>query len=56
VEMLSLDKDWEQAAAQQQHSVENKDLEELMANMYFDAQEDGSVCGSGEDGHEVMHY
>jgi hypothetical protein len=36
--------------------VENKDLEELMANMYLDAQEDGSVCGSGGDGHEVMHH
>ena len=52
VEMLSLAKDWEQAAVQQQHCVENKDLEELMANMYLDAQEEGSTCVGGGDGHD----
>ena len=52
VEMLSLAKDWEQAAVRQQHCVENKDLEELMANMYLDAQEEGSTCVGGGDGHD----
>jgi hypothetical protein len=51
VEMLSLAKDWEQAAVRQQHCVENKDLEELMENMYLDAQE-GSTCVGGGDGHD----
>jgi hypothetical protein len=35
-----------------QHCVENKDLEELMANMYLDAQEEGSTCVGGGDGHD----
>jgi hypothetical protein len=46
--------DWEQAT--DWHTVENKDLEELMANIYLDAQEDDYVCGSGGDGQEVMHH
>jgi hypothetical protein len=52
VEMLSLAKDWEQAAVRQQHYVENKGLEELMANMYLDAQEEGSTFVGGGDGHD----
>jgi hypothetical protein len=44
-------KDWEQATVRQQHCVENKDLEELMENMYLDAQE-GSTCVGGGDGHD----
>ena len=36
VEMLSLIKDWEQAARRQQHDVENRDLEEKMANLFLD--------------------
>jgi hypothetical protein len=54
VEMLSLTKDWEQAVMRQQHSVENKD-QELMANMYLDAEEVSSVCGSGGYGNAVNH-
>jgi hypothetical protein len=53
--MLSLTKDWEQAAMRQQHSVENKDLEDLMANMYLDAQEVSSVSGSDGDENAVNH-
>ena len=45
VEMLSLVKDWEQASSRQQHNVQNKELEELMENMYLD---DISVCGGEE--------
>jgi hypothetical protein len=54
--MLSLAKDWEQATTQQQHSVENKELEDLMANMYLDAQEDISVSGSRGNEHDVVNH
>jgi hypothetical protein len=37
VEMLSLLKDWEQGDARQQHNMEDKELEEKMANLYLDA-------------------
>jgi hypothetical protein len=36
VERLSLIKDWEQADARQQHNMKNKDLEEMMENMFLD--------------------
>jgi hypothetical protein len=36
VERLSLIKVWEQADARQQHNMENKDLEEMMENMFLD--------------------
>jgi hypothetical protein len=55
VEMVT-GQDWEQATAWHQDTVENKDLEELMANIYLDAQEDDSVCGSGGDGQDVMQH
>jgi hypothetical protein len=50
---MSLAKDWEQATGWQQHCVENKDFQELMAK-----REVSYVCGSGGDGdgHEVMHH
>jgi hypothetical protein len=53
--MLYLAKDWEQVAARQQHSVENKELEDLMANMYLGAQEDISVSSSCSNEHEVVN-
>jgi hypothetical protein len=36
VERLSLIKDWEQAHARQQHNMQNKELEEMMENMFLD--------------------
>jgi hypothetical protein len=36
VKRLSLIKDWEQVDARQQHNMENKDLEEMMENMFLD--------------------
>jgi hypothetical protein len=33
--MLCLLKDWEQGDAQQQHNIENKELEDKMANLYL---------------------
>jgi hypothetical protein len=36
MERLSLIKDWEQADARQQHNMENKDLEEIMENLFLD--------------------
>jgi hypothetical protein len=33
---LSLIKDWEHVDARQQHNMENKDLEEMMENMFLD--------------------
>jgi hypothetical protein len=32
---LSLIKDWEQVDARQQHNMKNKDLEEMMENMFL---------------------
>jgi hypothetical protein len=43
VEMVSLIKDWEQGDAQQQHNMENKELEEKMVNLYLNRY--------GPDGH-----
>jgi hypothetical protein len=37
IERLSLIKDWEQADARQQHNMENKELEEMMKNLFLDA-------------------
>jgi hypothetical protein len=37
IERLSLIKDWEQADATQQHNMENKELEEMMKNLFLDA-------------------
>jgi hypothetical protein len=42
VEMICLLKDWEQGDVRQQHNMENKELEEKMANLYLD--------GYGPDG------
>jgi hypothetical protein len=42
VEMVCPLKDWEQGDAWQQHNMENKELEEKMANLYLD--------GYGPDG------
>jgi hypothetical protein len=36
VERLSLIKDWELADARQQHNMENKELEEMMENLFLD--------------------
>jgi hypothetical protein len=41
VERLSLTKDQEQADARQQHNIENKELEEMMENMFLD---DGPIA------------
>jgi hypothetical protein len=43
IERLSLIKDWEQADARQQHNMKNKDLEEMMKNMFLD---DAPTAGS----------
>jgi hypothetical protein len=46
VERLSLIKDWEQADARQQHNMENKDLEEMMENMFLDDAPTADAAGS----------
>jgi hypothetical protein len=46
VERLSLIKDWEQADARQQHNMENKDLEEMMKNMFLDDAPTADAAGS----------
>jgi hypothetical protein len=47
VEMLSLLKDWEQGDARQQHNMEDKELEEKMANLYLDVHgPDGAPAGA----------
>src|SRR5207244_13356801 len=44
VERLSLIKDWEQAHARQQHNMQNKELEEMMENMFLDEDRSTLVC------------
>jgi hypothetical protein len=46
IEMLSLIKDWEQADARQQHNMNNKDLEEMMENMFLDDAPTDDDAGS----------
>jgi hypothetical protein len=46
VEMLSLLKDWEQGDARQQHNMEDKELEEKMANLYHDGHGPDGTAGA----------
>jgi hypothetical protein len=46
VERLSLIKDWEQVDARQQHNMENKDLEEMMENLFLDDAPTADAAGS----------
>ena len=39
VEILTIVKDWKQAEARQQHTVENKMLEASFENLYLDGDE-----------------
>jgi hypothetical protein len=45
VERLSLIKDWEQADARQQHNMKNKDIEEMMENMFRDDAPTADAAG-----------
>jgi hypothetical protein len=46
IKRLSLIKDWEQADARQQHNMENKDLEEMLKNMFLDDAPTADAAGS----------
>jgi hypothetical protein len=46
VERLSLIKDWAQADARQQHNMENKDLDEMMENMFLHDEPTAGAAGS----------
>lgn len=50
VEMVSLIKDWEQGDARQQHNMENKELEERMANLYLDGYRTDGPTSAGATG------
>jgi hypothetical protein len=46
IERLSLIKDWEQDDARQQHNTENKELEEMIENLFLDDGPTVDVAGS----------
>jgi hypothetical protein len=46
VERLSLIKDWEQVDARQQHNMKNKELEEMMENLFLDGGATADAVGS----------
>jgi hypothetical protein len=46
VERLSLIKDWEQVDARQQHNMKNKELEEMMENLFLDGGATTDAVGS----------
>jgi hypothetical protein len=46
VERLSLIKDWELANARQQHNMENKELEEMIENLFLDDGPTTDAAGS----------
>jgi hypothetical protein len=43
---LSLIKDWEQADARQQHTIENKEVEEMMENIFLNDGPTTDAAGS----------
>jgi hypothetical protein len=56
VEMLTCIKDWDQATRKEQHTVVDKDLEELFKNLWIGdppADPDGSGTGSGRASHST---